>query len=65
MLVRRNETSADPVVGYKLATLAAKVYLIMLLQKLDVEVRDHDHKVRLGALLEMTKPVAIRVTHRD
>jgi len=65
MFVRRNETSADPVFGYKLATLAAGVYLIMLLQKFNVEVRDHDHKVKLGALLEMKKPVAVRVTHLD
>ncbi|EEA27853.1 hypothetical protein TMatcc_003846 [Talaromyces marneffei ATCC 18224] len=52
-------------VGYKFATLAAKVYLLTLLKTYDLHVKDHDHEMKLGTLLETTKPVAVKVTHRS
>jgi len=51
-------------VGYKFAVLAAKVYLVTLLRTFQVDVKDHDHEMKLGTLLETTKPVAVRVTRR-
>ncbi|OKL59584.1 hypothetical protein UA08_05246 [Talaromyces atroroseus] len=51
-------------VGYKFATLAAKIYLLTLLKTYDIRVKEHDHEMRLGTLLETTKPVAVEVTRR-
>ncbi|KAH8889468.1 putative N-alkane-inducible cytochrome P450 [Thozetella sp. PMI_491] len=51
-------------VGYRFAILAAKVYLATLLNVYRVDVKDHDHVVKLGTLLETTKPVAVKVTRR-
>jgi len=48
-------------VGYKFAILAAKVYLVTLLKTYQVDVKDHDHDMKLGALLETTKSVAVKV----
>ncbi|KAK0510325.1 hypothetical protein JMJ35_007719 [Cladonia borealis] len=52
-------------VGYKFAILAAKQYLVTLLQTHQVDVKDHDHEMRVDTLLETTKPVAVKVTHRS
>ncbi|EMC97044.1 hypothetical protein BAUCODRAFT_106297 [Baudoinia panamericana UAMH 10762] len=51
-------------VGYKFAVLAAKVYLVTLLKTYKLDVRDHDHEMKLGTLLETQKPVAVKVTRR-
>ena len=52
-------------VGYRFATLAAKQYLVTLLKTYQVDVKDHDHEMRLGTLLETTKPVAVKVSRRS
>lgn len=52
-------------VGYKFAILAAKVYLVTLLKTYQVDVKDHDHEMKLGTLLETTKPVAVKVSRRS
>lgn len=52
-------------VGYKFVILAAKIYLATLLKMYKVEVRDHDHEMKLGAILVMAKPVACSVTRRS
>ncbi|KAM7217249.1 Cytochrome P450 [Rhypophila decipiens] len=51
-------------VGYKFAVLAAKVYLIMLLKMFKLELEEHNHEMKLVALLEPSKPVAVRLTRR-
>lgn len=52
-------------VGYKFAILAAKVYLVTLLKTYQVDVKDHDHKMKIDVLLETTKPVAVKVSRRS
>ena len=51
-------------VGYAFAVLAAKAYLATLLKTYQVNVKDHDHEMKLGTLLETTKPVAVSVSRR-
>ncbi|KAK4216798.1 putative cytochrome P450 [Rhypophila decipiens] len=51
-------------VGYKFAVLAAKVYLIMLLKMFKLELEEYNHEMKLVALLEPSKPVAVRLTRR-
>jgi hypothetical protein len=40
------------------------VYLVTLLKTYHIDVKDHDHEMKLGTLLETTKPVAVKVTSR-
>lgn len=44
--------------------LAAKQYLVTLLQTHQIDVKDHDHEMRVDTLLETMKPVAVKVTCR-
>ena len=62
--MRRKEADHHQV-GYKFALLAAKVYLVTLLKTYQVDVKDHDHKMKIVTLLETTKPVAVKVTRRS
>ncbi|KAN0075036.1 Cytochrome P450 [Elaphomyces granulatus] len=52
-------------VGYKFAILAVKVYLVTLLKAYQVDVRDHDHEMKLGTLLEPMKPVVVKVSRHS
>ena len=52
-------------VGYKFSILAAKVYLVTLLKTYQVDVKDHDHKMKIVTLLETAKPVAVKVSRRS
>lgn len=40
------------------------MYLVTLLKTHQVDVKDHDHEMKLGTLLETTKPVSVRVSRR-
>ncbi|KAL8793065.1 MAG: hypothetical protein Q9195_004377 [Heterodermia aff. obscurata] len=51
-------------VGYQFAILAGKVFLVKLLQKYRVAVRDHDHKMKVNTLIETSKPVAVTLAPR-
>lgn len=52
-------------VGYQFAILAAKKFLVTLLEKYQVDVRDQDHEMKVNTLIETTKPVAVRVSCRS
>ena len=39
--------------------------ILTLLKTHQVDVKDHDHDIKLGTLLETTKPVAVKVTRRS
>ncbi|KAK4208478.1 putative cytochrome P450 [Rhypophila decipiens] len=51
-------------VGYKFASIAAKVYLVTLLKMYKVEVQGTEHGMKLGTLLEPGNPVAVALTTR-
>ena len=45
--------------------LAVKVYLTKILQLYHVGLRDRDHEMNFGAILELTKPVVATVSCRS
>ncbi|KAM7183904.1 Cytochrome P450 [Rhypophila sp. PSN 637] len=51
-------------VGYKFASIAAKVYIITLLRMYKVGVQGTEHGMKLGTLLEPGNPVAVALTRR-
>ena len=59
------ETRLIASVWMRIAVLAAKTYLVTLLKTYQVDVKDHDHEMKLGTLLETTKPVSVKVSHRS
>ena len=38
------------------------MFLVKLLQTYRVDVRDHDHKIKVNTLIETAKPVAVTVS---
>ena len=41
------------------------MYLATLLKTYHLDVKEHDHEMKLGTLLETTKPVAVKVTRKE
>ena len=41
------------------------MYLVTLLKMYQVDVKDNDHKTKLGTLLETMKPVAVKVSRQS
>ena len=41
------------------------MYLVTLLKMYQVDVKDHDHEMKLGTLIETTKPVAVKVSRQS
>ena len=47
------------------AVLAVKKYLVTLLKTYQVDLKNHDHRMKIGAVLETTKSVAVKVSRRS
>jgi hypothetical protein len=59
------DSSENRQVGYKTALLGTKMYLVALLQRYHVALKDHDYRVSPGEILGVEKPLAVELYRRQ